>query len=279
MSEFAKNLQKGTSLSFFGGSLDEKTLKSIKDAGIDCIEISVAMDKLIHSYGFIERAKEYGELIKACGLELWSLHLPFSRTIDISLPRKFERDYAVGMDTALIKAAAEAGAKVCVLHPSSEPIADKDRPMRIRYSHESVKKLSAVADSVGITLAVENLPRTCLTRMPEEMAQILEGTNAKMCFDANHSLTLMNLEYLERIKDFGIKVATVHFSDYDFIDERHRIPGDGINDWNGIMACLESTQYSGPIMYEVSAKPKDRKETYTVQDLSANMDLLADGKL
>lgn len=279
MSEFAKNLKKGTSLSFFGGSLDEKTLKSIKEAGIDCIEISMSMDKLVHGYGFIERAKEYGELIKACGLELWSLHLPFSRTIDISLPRKFERDYATGLDTALIKAAAIAGAKVCVLHPSSEPIAEKDRPMRIKFSHESVKKLSAVADSVGITLAVENLPRTCLTRMPDEMAQILEGTNAKMCFDANHSLTLMNIEYLEKIRDYGIKVATVHFSDYDFIDERHRIPGDGVNDWNAIMSYLESTDYAGPIMYEVSSKPKDREAGYSISKISENMDLLADGKL
>ena len=207
------------------------------------------------------------------------MHLPFSRTIDISLERKFERDYAIGLDTALIKAVAKAGAKVCVLHPSSEPISDKDRPMRIKYSHESVKKLAAVADSVGITLAVENLPRTCLTRTPDEMAAILEGTSAKMCFDANHSLTLTNLEYLAKVKELGIKVATVHFSDYDFINERHRIPGDGINDWNAIMSALEDMDYEGRLMYEVSSCPVDRECEYTLEQISENMDLLADGKL
>lgn len=279
MSEFAKTLKKGTSLSFVKGALDPVTLKKIKDAGIDCIEISMKMEQLVHKYCFIERAKEYGKMIADAGLELWSLHLPFSGAIDISLTRKFERDYATSLHTELIKAAAEAGAKVCVLHPSSEPIAEKDRPMRIRRSHESVKKLAVVADSVGITLAVENLPRTCLTRTPDEMAKILEGTSAKMCFDANHSLTLTNLEYLAKIKELGIKVATVHFSDYDFINERHRIPGDGINDWNAIMAALEDMGYEGRLMYEVSSQPADRSVTYTLEQLSENMDMLADGKL
>ena len=279
MSEFAKQLKKGTSLSFVHGSLDPATLKNIRSAGFDCIEISMKMEPLVHKYGFIERAEEYGKMIADAGLELWSLHLPFARTVDISLTRKFERDYATSLDAELIKAAAKAGAKVCVLHPSSEPIDEKDRPMRVRRSHESVKKLAAVADSVGITLAVENLPRTCLTRTPDEMAKILEGTSANMCFDANHSLTLSNLDYLKQIKQYGIKVATVHFSDYDFINERHRIPGDGINDWNAILASLEDMGYAGPLMYEVSAQPADRSVTYTLEQLSQNMDILAEGKL
>lgn len=277
MSEFAMNLKKGTSLSFVHGDLTPQTLKNIKDAGIECIEISMSMDMLVHKFGFIEKAEEYGKMISDAGLELWSLHLPFSRTIDISLPRKFERDYAVGMHTELIKAAAKAGARVCVLHPSSEPIADKDRPMRIKYSHESVKKLTAVADSVGITIAVENLPRTCLTRTPDEMAAIIKDTSANMCFDANHSLTLTNLEYLAKIKEYGIRVATVHFSDYDFIDERHRIPGDGINDWNAILETLESMDYKGVLMYEVSSIPKDREVGYTLSDLFENMQKLQSG--
>lgn len=279
MSEFAKSLKKGISLSFFGGAFDVETFKEIKNAGIDCVEISIKFEKLVHRLEFIEKAEQLGKMITDAGLELWSLHLPFAQYIDISLPRKFERDYAVALDSELIKAAARAGAKVCVLHPSSEPISDKDRPMRLKNSHESIKKLAKVAEGAGITLAVENLPRTCLTRMPNEMAQLLEGTSAKMCFDANHSLTLNNLQYLSEIQKLGVTIATVHFSDYDFINERHRIPGDGINDWNKILAHLESVSYNGPIMYEVSSKPADREKGYTIGEIYENMQMLVDGKL
>jgi sugar phosphate isomerase/epimerase len=53
------------------------------------------------------------------------------------------------------------------------------------------------------------------------------------------------------------RVRTLHVSDYDFIDERHRIPGDGINDWETIMSKLEELDYDGVFMYEVS-RPRER---------------------
>lgn len=52
---------------------------------------------------------------------------------------------------------------------------------------------------------------------------MVEGT------DTNHLLKDLTEEF---IKNLGLKVVTLHVSDYDRIDERHWIPGKGVNDWN-----------------------------------------------
>jgi sugar phosphate isomerase/epimerase len=43
----------------------------------------------------------------------------------------------------------------------------------------------------------------------------------------------------------------VHMSDYDFVDEKHWLPGWGDNNWNNIILSLIEAGYDGPFMYEV----------------------------
>ncbi len=98
-------------------------------------------------------------------------------------------------------------------------------------------------------LAIENLPRSCMGRDVKEMVQILnavEGTYA--CFDTNHSLIDENVEF---IRTLGGKIIATHVSGYDFIDERHLLPGEGKNDWKGILTALEETGDTGTWNYEV----------------------------
>ena len=279
MSKYAQGLKKGTSMSFFGTAFDIPTFKIIKEAGIDCIEMSWKYENCVRKLGFLERPEECGQMVRDSGLELWSLHLPFGRTYDTSSLYDFDRDYALSLDIELIKAASRAGAKVCVLHASSGLFGEEEYKKRLVRANDAIIRMSEIANDVGITLAVENQPKSLPTRYPELMAKLLKGSCAKMCYDANHSLYLTGLEYLAGIRDLGIEIATVHLSDYDFIDERHRMPGDGINDWNAILAHFESIGYSGPLMYEVSRKPADRSREYTVSELSENMQKLVDGKL
>ena len=76
---------------------------------------------------------------------------------------------------------------------------------------------------------------------------------------------------------------SLHISDYGpdekgVLDERHRMPGDGINRWNDLLAALERHGYTGPLMYEISSKPRDRDEI-PLEAAAANMHDLAAGKL
>jgi sugar phosphate isomerase/epimerase len=274
---YGQTLKKGTSLCFTG-SLSAESLADLKANGIDAVEFSFSRDRYYNEFDFVNRAQEYADRVKATGLEWWSLHLPFSRTLDITNLNDAEREEIVKINTEMILAAGKAGCKVAVLHPSSEPISDDVRPQRLIYSKENIIRLRETCDQVGMKLAVENLPRTCLCNRSAEMIALLRDTGAGVVFDTNHSLVEENVAFLKALTDAGLEILSLHISDYDFVDERHRLPGDGINDWKGIMSVLEQVGYHGPLMYEVPKQPKEREPITTAQ-LSENMRKLGAGEI
>ncbi|MBQ3126968.1 MAG: sugar phosphate isomerase/epimerase [Clostridia bacterium] len=268
-------LRLGTSCCVFG-TINRETMQIAHDNGIDALELSFSYDKYMNGLDIPRHAAAIGEMAREVGIELWSLHLPFSRKLDISNQDKELRAVTLYTNKTLIRAAAEAGIKTMVLHPSSEPITDDVRPDRLALSRDGIMILGELCDKLGLTLAVENLPRTCLCNRSREMVELLRDTGAKVCFDTNHSLEEDNLDYLRGILSQGLEIATLHISDYDGIDERHRLPGDGINNWKALLGILAEANYTGPLMYEVSAKPKER-DPITIPQLADNMRSLRAG--
>ena len=99
-------------------------------------------------------------------------------------------------------------------------------------------------------IAVENLPRTCLGRNSQEMLELISAHPAlRICFDTNHLLGEDPVEFVQKV---GKHFITMHVSDYDFLNERHWLPGEGKLDWQALLAALEAVGYSGPWLYEVS---------------------------
>jgi sugar phosphate isomerase/epimerase len=44
-------------------------------------------------------------------------------------------------------------------------------------------------------------------------------------------------------------------SDYDFLDEKHYFPGNGLIDWKEVVELLEEAGYEGPFLYEGGFSP------------------------
>ncbi len=88
---------------------------------------------------------------------------------------------------------------MAVIHPSSEPIDERERGLYLKNAKASLKVLADRAQELGLILAVENLPRTCLCRDSEETAQILKSDDRlRFCFDVNHLLIDSHARFLER---------------------------------------------------------------------------------
>lgn len=244
----------GASLSFDAGRiapenrLSEATLRDYAASGTTFIELSMRPDTLEKTY-FVKNPELYGEYCIRAGVTPWSFHLPFSQEIDISRTDYQGRE-SVALDKKYILLAARAGMKVAVVHPSSEPIADADRAKRLKTARGALRELAEYAESFGIHLAVEDLPRTCLGRTSADILYLLENNpSLSVCFDTNHLLMEDNLTFIRAV---GSRIITLHVSDYDFIDERHLMPLKGKNDWKAILAALEGVGYRGPFLYEVS---------------------------
>lgn len=197
--------------------------------------------------------REVKKAAEATGVTVWSFHLPFSNNkFNIAHPDPFVRRTSMLTDEAYIEVAGYLGVKYVVVHPSSEPIADADRPEAIKHSKENLSKLADTAEKCGVTLAVENLPRTCLGNTGEELRDIVNADDRlRVTFDVNH---LLKESHASFVKAVGDKIVTLHISDYDFIDERHLLPGKGKIDWKGLLDLLEGIGYDGPFMYEVTMR-------------------------
>ena len=115
----------------------------------------------------IPRIKEMKAKIDSADIEVWSIHLPFSRTLDISVLDDRLRKENVDFMAEMIELCAMFQPTCLVLHPSSEPIADSIRAQRIANASESIAYLKKYADAIGAQLCIENLPRTCLGNTPE----------------------------------------------------------------------------------------------------------------
>ena len=226
-----------------------ESMKANKAAGLDYIEVT--MNDVIGKdpQGAPERAQKLMNEIQEAGLKVWSVHMPYSRTVDISVLDDAKRAETVKYLKDMMRVAGTFQPQFIVLHPSSEPIYPDEREDRLAQSHESIGELAEVAKEIGATLCIENLPRTCLGQNCEEMMKLIEGyEEVGLCFDTNHLIYQSHADYFKAVAKGKIK--TVHVSDYDFADERHLIPGEGLVDNKAVWDGIKENGYDGVMMFE-----------------------------
>jgi len=221
-----------------------ENLSLMKKSGISAIEISYSS---YDNFDFIEAKKN----CDIAGIEIWSFHLPFMpfENIDPSSSDKDVQNSTFKLHANLIKKAAEIGIDKFVIHASAEPIEDNEREIRLGNAIKYISKLADFANELGAIIAVEDLPRTCIGRDSYDILKILsDNDKLRVCFDTNHLLTENIADFIEKVGD---KIITVHVSDFDFVNERHWMPGEGDINWQELYAKLMDKGYNGVWMYEL----------------------------
>lgn len=226
-------------LSTIGKNIDEDLFREYQTAGLDCMEISHGIPCEWDFNGYLELSKKYG-------VELNSYHLPYEFT-DISNKEIFDKTLRIFSED--IKKATSIGIDKIVIHASGEIPDPTEREERLFYAKKGIEELAEIAKKGGAFLCVENLPRTCLCNTSVELKGILSvHDNLKVCFDTNHLLIENPVDFINNIGD---KIITTHVSDYDFINERHWLPGEGKLEWDKIIKALNKINYNGVWLYEV----------------------------
>ena len=241
-------------------------------AGIEAVELSLGGLTLNDAY----RALDLEAIVsnaRAEGVEVWSFHLPFAPFEEVNIASLDEniRARTVAELSKIIRRVCATGVSLFVLHPSAEPNAEKDRARHMAQAKRSLAELAAVARECGATLAVEDLPRSCLGNCSEEIAELISADpELRVCFDTNH---LLFEDPVRFVRALGDKIVTVHVSDYDLTDERHWLPGEGKADFYAISSALDEVGYRGPWLYEVGLEtPKsiERERELTLSDFVKN---------
>ena len=255
--------------------MNDATFAQYRLAGIDAAEISLAGEE----YPLFDY-KAAADAAKRHGVELWSFHLPFTFELyDIS--RADLAQNAVSALSEMIRRASDIGIARMVIHASGEPVPeDKEgRRERMERAKESLFRLAEVAKENGSTVAVEDLPRTCLGRNSDEILELIGAhPDLRVCFDTNHLLGENPVDFIRKMRG---KIITTHVSDYDFINERHWLPGEGLIGWNELYLALKESGFNGVWMYELGFDaPKTLKRTrvLTFDDFSGNAHAIFNGE-
>ena len=261
-------------LSTCGRIPGEDLFRQYHESGIGAMEISCSpKDYANIPYRAIQGwAREFR-------VELWSFHLPFSPFTEIDISKADLCRATVAYYKELMEKAAEIGIKRFVIHPSGEPISEGERPGRMECAKESLAALAEIARKNNAVVAVENLPRSCLGKNSEEIEELIRAdADLMVCFDLNH---LLGEDTVDFINKTGNRILTVHVSDYDGINERHWLPGEGKVDWQAVLKALRRMDYAGVWMYEVGFScPKTilRSRDLTCGDFVKNAQELFENK-
>ena len=184
-------------------------------------------------------------------LRVWSVHLPFGFGWDIAHYDEAERDAVCVSLKRVMDCTKDWGPRVYVLHGCLEPVLPEERAVRIARSIRSLRELDEYAARFGARVALEDLPRSCLANSSVEARAMAQAAgNVPICFDVNHLLGETHGEFLWNLAS---NVVTTHLSDYDGVDERHWLPGEGIVPWKEVAWKLMDAGYRGPFLFELRA--------------------------
>ena len=232
-------------LSSMAKTLDERLFQDYQQAGIEVMELSLERE----GYAALDdqKIKEWADRY---GVELWSMHLPFAPFEEIDPSCEETKENAVSYFKELILRGVKMGIRRFVVHASGEPIADEDRAKRMKCAKESLRELAEFASQHEAVIAVEDLPRTCIGRDSAEIRELISVHDALyVCFDTNH---LLSEDPAHFVRELGDKIITTHVSDYDFVDERHWLPGEGKIDWKALYQAFLEVGYQGAWLYEIA---------------------------
>lgn len=248
-----ESLRSGLACAGFG-RFDKEIIDIYAKNGIKAMEVTLP---------FVGYYKEDWKAMKAYadekGVELWSIHLPFGGDgCMFNIADKRMCDFTVKTDEDLIIRAKEAGMKAAVIHPTVGKITDREEQFESVIN--GLTRLVEIGKREGIEIAVEVLPPDNIGYSIDEMKRIMEAVpDAKICLDVNH---LIGCSHKEFVDTFADRIVTVHISDYDFIGEKHWLPGEGKIDWKEIVQLLRKINYNGPFMYEVDSDIESVKKNY-----------------
>lgn len=272
----AQRPEVGTSTAVWGAIPAVEELQQARTDGVQWVEVAVNQCyRGVPNEEKYPRMRQMKERLDSAGMQVWSVHLPFSRTLDISVADDSLRAANVAVQAQMIRRSCELYApQRLVLHPSSEPIADSLRERRLENAVASIRTLKAVADACGVELCIENLPRTCLGNTPEELVRIVDAVpGVGICFDTNHYVQGTVAHFIETA---GRRIRTVHISDYDFVNECHWLPYEGRIDWGAFLVGLqEKAGYDGVLMHEVKKLRRDGSRT-TTRDIAAGFERMCE---
>ncbi|GAB4452382.1 MAG: hypothetical protein OHK0029_03180 [Armatimonadaceae bacterium] len=214
--------------------------------------------------------------VRDAGLELGTVDLP--GTGKLLSPDPTERQQGIETGIQAVNAIADAGGEkaFCVFIP---PSAQQSRRESFGYWKEAFAVVAAEAEKRGVRIAVEGYPgpnNSALGVAPETLRAMFDAVPTDafgVNYDPSH-LVRIGVDYVRFLHEFAPRIIHAHGKDTALDAEaayaygnigpsfdsvvgfggghwRYCIPGDGVVDWNTVLAQLQRYGFAGTIAIEL----------------------------
>jgi sugar phosphate isomerase/epimerase len=193
--------------------------------------------------------KQFLELTPSYDLK-FSAHAPMS-DINIGSLNQNMHEAAMKELLAALGACRRLGMDVMTVHPPfMTPLGFVSRDRVIEVTQESLKRLDAFSQELGVKVALENMPHSPFSTgtTPEGLMQLIEGTEISVCLDVGHANTAGNLKDFIKLKK---KIVNLHVHDNQGKTDEHLPVGDGTVDFPWLLKSLSG--YKGRYVIESRA--------------------------
>lgn len=254
-------------------NFDNQRLSYAKSVGIDYVEasgMSTFVDADLNFKMSGEQIKSQLQAAKAAadqaGIEIWSIHMPFGKNIDLSHADEALRKKVVATHSQLLEYLQILEPQVILFHPSYYLGLD-ERELRTGQLIKSATALNEKVQEIGAIMVIENMLGPELLKDENQERPLMRTVEETLAIfdrlpeDIYAAVDMNHIKHPEQlIVALGDRMRSVHVADGTGEAENHFFPcsGEGLNDWNAILAALDKAGYTGPFMYESS--PEDAKE-------------------
>ncbi len=201
---------------------------------------------------------EERSLYTEAGLMISSFHLPYGEREDIAALAEADRKEAVATAKHWLSCAAQLGARVAILHPTTRRLDMRIEGEKgfLRALERSLGELLPLAEQLGVVIALENLPPANGGRLgtsPEHFTLFLEKFRHPFlgfCLDTGHAL-LAGHDRAEAFYD-AMKPAlqAFHLTDNAGDRDSHLAPGRGLVRWTAVRRLLDEIGFAYPACIE-----------------------------
>ncbi|MDR0888049.1 MAG: sugar phosphate isomerase/epimerase [Candidatus Methanoplasma sp.] len=194
--------------------------------------------------GFIDRFAETQDSYNMT----YSVHAPIC-DVNIASHNERMREAAVLDMINNLEIASYMGASTVTIHPGIYSLAVAGLKERsVELSKRSVRLIARASKEFGVKALIENMPNfpIMLGQTPEELADIVDGTDLDICFDIGHAHTAGNIDgFLEKFKG---RISNVHIHDNMGDKDSHMTIGHGNIDFKHVLSGLNG--YTGNYIIE-----------------------------
>ena len=249
---------------------EEKAIELIAKAGFDCWDFSmfnmcrwdwgrdcpVDEDHPLKGDNYLAFARKLKQIGLDNGIECNQSHAPFP-SLKPQVRSVLKR---------AIECTAEAGGKICIIHPDNRSSAEQNAEMYF--------ELLPFAKEHGVIICTENMwnwnndldqaSKAACSHHDDFVAHIkaVNDPNFAACLDIGHAeMKGLDTSARQMILALGDKLEALHIHDNDRWHDSHRIPFSMNIDWNDVVSALKEINYKGIFTLEADAHIRTTAKT------------------